>query len=445
MKLNKTTIYILISAVTLLFLSTGIIIYIEKNRTVPADSNISTQAGSTSNVQKTDESTQTTTENQSTDDSTATSEDVIATKSTTTKTYKTTTKATTKKPTTTAPPSVSYTNIKGVWISYLDIANFKSLSQEQFTTNIANCLNYVRSRGLNTVIVHVRSHGDAIYPSSYYPWSKYITTTGSLSYDPLSIIISLAHSKGLSVHAWINPYRVMTDSEFSSVSSSFTTKKWYESSSRADYMIKYNNGQEERWYLKPGNAQARSLIINGVAEIVSKYNVDAIHIDDYFYITSPSTYGDTTAQAKQNNTALVRGIYQKIKSIKPKVLFGISPAGRFDDGSTIPYSDSSYLSTDLNLWCNSTGYIDYVMPQIYWKRGHSTQDFSRVLQQWKGFVKSPSVALYAGLAAYKESSRETNDPFPKGEIAAQIAEIKSTGYSSGYCLFRYDFISEISF
>ncbi|NCC87279.1 MAG: hypothetical protein EOM05_05360 [Clostridia bacterium] len=360
----------------------------------------------------------------------------------------TTTKPTTTKPKTTAAttttttkapvtqPAVYHDNIKGVWISYLEMISYKNYSESQFTTKMSSCLDNIKSKGLNTVIVHVRSHGDAIYPSNYYPWSKYITTSinSGLSYDPLQIIITLAHSKGLSVHAWVNPYRTMTDTEFADISNNYTTKQWFNSTNRADYMIKVSS--DSRWWLKPGNPQVRELIINGVGEIVSKYNVDAIHIDDYFYGTNPSEYGDTQSQAKQNNTLLISGIYNKIKSINPKVLFGISPAGVFYTSASLPNSDNSYLSTDLNLWCNNSGYIDYVMPQIYWERGHSTQDFSRVLGQWRGFVKCNSVALYTGLAPYKLSD---------DEILAQVSEINSTGNSSGFCLFRYNYISTLNF
>ncbi|MEG1435998.1 MAG: family 10 glycosylhydrolase [Oscillospiraceae bacterium] len=450
---KKTQIYILIIVAVLIFISAGIILIVEKNKAVSADSDVKTTASDATKDQTSSESqTQTTQQgSESTSGvlqptgSTSSTKKPVSTKPHAQKPVKPNPPAPkpnpNPKPLPPSPPSVSHENIKGVWISYLEIAGYKNLGQSQFTTKMENCLNYAKSRGLNTVIVQVRSHGDAIYPSAYYPWSKYITTSGSLSYDPLSIIVSLAHSKGISVHAWINPFRVMTDSEFQKIPSSYPTKQWYSSSSRDSYMIQ----KDSRWYLKPGNAEVRELIFNGVGELVSKYDIDAIHIDDYFYATSPSNYGDSSAQAKQNNTALVRGIYQKVKSIKPKVLFGISPAGSFKAGSVLPTSDTGYLSTNLKLWCNNAGYIDYVMPQIYWKHGHSTQDFTRVLGQWRSFVKSPSVALYTGLAVYKESSSETSDPFPKGEIASQINEIQSSGMSSGYCLFRYDFINQVSF
>jgi len=430
MTAKKTIKYILLPTTVVIIIATLIFSINKRNNVIETNGNINTSLDMSEYNITTEEPTtepETTKEIESTTLAPSTTKKVTTTKPTTTR-------ATTIA--TTAPPPVSHSNIKGVWISYLEIASYKNYSESQFTSKMSSCLDNVKNKGLNTVIVQVRSHGDAIYPSSYYPWSKHITSniSGGLSYDPLQIIVNLAHSKGISVHAWINPYRTMTDAEFASVGENYITKQWFSSANCGDYMIK--SSSDSRWWLKPGNPQVRELIINGVSEIVSKYNVDAIHIDDYFYTTSPSEYGDTQSQAKQNNTQLVSGIYNKIKAINPNVLFGISPAGGFNAGSSIPVSDTKYLSTDLNLWCNNPGYIDYVMPQIYWEHGNATQDFSRVLRQWRSFVKCNSVALYTGLALYKLSADEIN---------SQVVEINSTGYASGFCLFDYRSIEKLSF
>ena len=435
---NRKAFLIILSVFFVLIMITLIIVLTQKGKIVNA------------NAGGKDSSSKTTQQSESKENTSKEPETTMTTTQTTSQTSGTTTtrpKATKPKPTTTKPsttakpvyPPVIHNNIKGVWISYLDLSSFKNKNQSTFTSEMSSTLDNVKNKGLNTVILQVRSHSDAIYPSEYFPWSRFITSSISSGpgYDPLDIIISLAHSKGLSVHAWVNPYRVMTDTDFANVGNSFKTKQWYDSPTRTNYMIQY----QSYWYLKPGNIEVRQLIIDGIAEIVSKYNVDAIHFDDYFYITNPSEYGDTPAQAKSNNTELVRGTYQRIKSIRPSVLFGISPFGAFNSGNTLPTTDTKYISTDLALWCNNPGYIDYVMPQIYWKRGHSSQDFSRVLKQWRDFVKCNSVALYTGLALYKQDPSEKSDPFPAGEIQGQVSEINTTGYSSGFCLFRYKFIN----
>lgn len=319
--------------------------------------------------------------------------------------------------------------MKAVWISYLEFQSFAGSTESAFTAKVAQMYDTAVSMGLNTVIVQVRPYGDSIYPSSLFPWSK--TVSGQmgqpLGYDPLAILVKEAHARNLSFHAWVNPYRTMTDEEMAQVSGEYAIKRWYDSSSRSDYMIL----SQGRWWLQPGNAEVQKLIISGIEEIVRNYQVDGIHFDDYFYNETPATYGDTTAQAKANTTALVRGAYQAIKAIRPSVQFGISPQGGFRENSSLPNSDINNMSTDLALWCSASGYIDYVMPQIYWEYTHPTQPFTMTLQKWEGFVTEPNVALYVGLAPYKLTDEV---------ILQQIADIAASSKSSGYCLFRYDFI-----
>lgn len=330
------------------------------------------------------------------------------------------------------PPAemVSYNEMKAVWLSYLEFQSFQGSNESRFTQKIQSIFDTISAMGLNTVIVQVRPHGDSFYPSEYYPWSKCISGTMGLAvdYDPLEIMVNEAHSRGLSVHAWVNPYRTMTDAEFSLVEDSYLIKEWYNSSNRSSYMIKTSDG---RWWLQPGNEEVQRLIINGVNEIITQYGVDGIHLDDYFYNASPAQYGDTHAQATQNTTDMVRGIYQTVKTYNSQLQFGISPMGAFREDASLPLSDSGDHSTDLALWCSQPGYIDYVMPQIYWEYDHSVQPFLMTLDKWEDFVTEPSVAVYVGLAPYRLTA---------AEIESQIADIESSDRSSGYCLFRYDFI-----
>lgn len=331
-------------------------------------------------------------------------------------------------------PVISSGEMRAVWISYLEFQEFQGSGESAFRSKIGSMFDYIQSVGLNAVIVQVRPHGDAFYPSDYFPWSKCISGTmgEGVSYDPLEIMISAAHSRGLEFHAWVNPYRTMTDKEFSTVPDSYPLKKWYNSPSRGSYMVKMSDG---RWWLKPGSAEAQKLILNGVSEIVSRYNVDGIHLDDYFYGGSLSLYGDSASQAKRNTTDMVRGIYDVVKSYDYNIRFGISPAGGFREDQTLPNSDLGYLSTDLALWCRNDGYIDYIMPQIYWEYDHSTQPFSMTLDKWQNFVTAPNVTLYVGLAPYKLSA---------GEIEQQMVDSLNGYKSQGYCLFRYSHIGNLT-
>lgn len=317
----------------------------------------------------------------------------------------------------------------------MEVQTFQDSDRNQFIAKVSECFNNVAARGLNTVIVQVRPHGDACYPSAYYPWSKTVSGTmgTALNYDPLAIMIDLAHARGLSIHAWLNPYRTMTDKELATVPDNYPIKQWYLSPNRSDYMLKLT---QDRWWLKPGNPAVQQLIINGTAEIVQNYAVDGIHIDDYFYTADPAVYGDSAVSAKSYTTAMVQGMYRTIKAIKPTVQFGISPLGTFTASNSLPSSDITYYSTDLKLWCQNSGYIDYVMPQIYWDYNHPAQPFSLPFEKWAAFVTSPSVKLYIGLAPYQ---------VPEASIMQQVADIAANPKATGYCLFRYAHLGNMVF
>ena len=318
--------------------------------------------------------------------------------------------------------------LAGVWISYIELSAFAGSSQSTFTSRISAMMKKVKNAGCNAVFVQVRPFGDATYPSTVYPWSKTVSggVNKSLSYDPLKIMVEQAHAYGLECHAWINPYRLMKDADLAKIPTDYRIGKWYQSENRDDYMYQVDG----TWWLKPGNAEAQALIADGAREILKNYAVDGLHIDDYFYAVSPSTLGDTAAQAKQNNTALVKTLYNLTHQLRPNAVFGVSPAGGFLKGNSVPNSDLGALSTNLSLWCSQSGYIDYVMPQIYWDENHATQPYTMTLDKWRGLVTSTSVSLYVGIALYKGFDDDT--------IAAQ--KQAALGKADGYCLYRYDFI-----
>lgn len=332
-------------------------------------------------------------------------------------------------------PATNSSQMKAVWISFLEFQSFKGSSEQGFRNTISTYFDKSVGKGLNTVIVQVRPHGDSFYESDYYPWSKSVSGTmgQALSYDPVAIMVEEAHARKLSIHAWINPYRTMTDAEMALIDSSYPVKAWYESGNRSNYMVKV--ASDGRWWLKPGNAEVVQLIQNGVAEIVSKYNVDGVHIDDYFYGDKLTVYGDSKAQAQANTTALVKGIYSTVKAIKPSVLFGVSPMGGFREGNDLPASDLSYHSTDLKKWCQNPGYMDYLMPQVYWGYAHETQPFTMTLNKWQDFVTEPSVALYIGIAP---------SGLPASEIEEQVRDINASYRATGYCLYRYEYMHNLN-
>lgn len=304
--------------------------------------------------------------------------------------------------------ALNYSEVKGVWISYLELTSILTgKTESQFTASIRQVYDNCVNMGLNTVYVHVRSHGDAYYKSDYYPWSKYVTGTlgQAPSFDPLTIMIDEAHAVGLSFQAWINPYRLNGTSEMKLVSSDYPTGSWYLSSD-GDRIA----AEGSYYYLNPGYAEANELIAAGAKEIVAKYNVDGIHIDDYFYPTTDSSfdskvfaasgYSSLTSFRTDNCTKMVKTLYNAVKEVNSTVLFGIAPQGNINN-------NYDYMYADVKTWCAGSGYIDYIMPQIYFGFKNSSQPYEKVLSDWQDMVSGTSVKLIPGLGVYKIGNEDS--------------------------------------
>lgn len=320
--------------------------------------------------------------------------------------------------------SGSSDTMRGVWISYLEFDHMLSgKSEDSYRTEITEMVQNCKKKELNTLIVQVRSHGDAYYPSELYPWSSHASGTvgKACDFDPFKILIELSRKEGLSVHAWINPYRLMKDEEMEQVSDAFLIKKWYQNN---DFM---SQGKDGYWYLNAGNSDVQELIVQGVQELIENYEIDGIQIDDYFYDkVKPSDFGQNEEQGRKNVTDMVKQIYTCVKKKDENLLFGISPAGNYGNQ---PASDQSQL-TNLSLWCTEEGYLDYIAPQIYWEFDHEEAPFLTVLEKWEKLVEDSPVKLYVGLAAYKFADTDI--------LQQEIDEVNQRENSEGYILFRYD-------
>lgn len=335
--------------------------------------------------------------------------------------------------------ALNYSTVKAVWFAYLDIDTMLAGATEaEFTESISEAFEYVASLGFNTVYVHVRAFGDAYYYSDYYAFtSAYSGTVGDKpSYDPLEIMISEAHKLGLSFHAWVNPMRTATKKNFEAMSSSYTLKQWYSSSSTNGTYLVYDSDTGYYW-LSPAYSAVRELICAGIAEIVSNYDVDGIHIDDYFYPTTDESFdklafsvsrsSDLAQWRRDTVSQLVKEIYSTVKGCNSSVLFGVSPQGNLDN-------NLNKLYADVELWCSTTGYIDYIVPQIYY--GYSgSLPFDTTAVQWENLVTSSSVKLICGIAAYKVG---TTTEWSSGSMLSKQTDYISTlsGYS-GCAYYRY--------
>ena len=335
--------------------------------------------------------------------------------------------------------ALNYSTVKAVWFAYLDIDTMLSGATEaEFTEAISEAFSYVLSLGCNTVYVHVRAFGDAYYYSDYYPFTAaYSGTVGDKpSYDPLEIMITEAHKLGLSFHAWVNPMRTTTKSNYKSMSSSYTLKQWYSSSTTNGTYLVYDSDTGYYW-LSPAYSAVRELICAGIAEIVSNYNVDGIHIDDYFYPTTDESFdslafsvsGSSNLSQWRRDTVsqLVSEIYSTVKSCNSSVLFGVSPQGNLDN-------NLNKLYADVELWCSTSGYLDYIVPQIYY--GYSgTLPFDTTAVQWDSIVTSSTVKLICGIAAYKVGT--TTEWSSGSMLSTQTDYISSLSGYSGCAYYRY--------
>lgn len=346
-------------------------------------------------------------------------------------------------PSDTKAPAGEY---RAVWISYLELGGMLTgKTAGQFRSNIGAAYDNVKNLGCNTVIVHVRPFGDALYDSDYFPTSYLITGTegDSLPFDPLKIMVEEAHNRGLTFEAWLNPYRVRARAG-RTLSSDNPAQQYINSGSDAVYQTA-NGGI----FYNPGSREAIDLIVNGVREIVRNYDVDAIHFDDYFYATTDSGIDSAlyaangggkslAAWRRQNVNTMVREVYAAVKAEDSAVRFGISP-----QGNTKANYDTLYA--DVATWLANPGYVDYICPQIYYGFNNATCPYSSVLKEFNSMIKASGIDLYVGLAAYKIGNEDTYaGASGKYEwqqnsdlLSRMVAEARETGHYKGYCLYSY--------
>ena len=304
---------------------------------------------------------------------------------------------------------LNYDYMKAVWVSQFDMAEVYLSGGEQrevsdFRRLIRQMMEKISAIGLNTVIFQVRPYGDSIYPSDIYPPSAVVTGEQGRNfvYDPFEIVVDEAHKCGLSLQAWINPLRLMREGEIEKVSRKYAVGKWHREG--RGYICEV----DKRWYLDPAYAETRRLIIDGVCEILEKYEVDGIHMDDYFYPTTEpyfdySAYSDYLSRGgrlplddwrRENLNRLVSGIYSAVKSYGEELLFGISPAGNYNTAYESQYAD-------IYTWCGEDGYIDYICPQAYFGFEHGSYDFVKVVEKYRAMIKCEDVRLVVGMTLSK--------------------------------------------
>ena len=322
---------------------------------------------------------------------------------------------------------------RACWISFLDLEEFLcDLDETSYRNKLCEMYDNIVSNNMNTVIFHVRPMGDAVYPSNIFPWSVYISSDRSVpGYDPLFIAIEEAHKRGLLFEAWINPYRLSKNNE---TTDSFKKTGFYEY--YKDIIMEYENIDGEICLsLDPLYEDSKRLIWEGVAEIAENYDIDSIHFDDYFYVSGMGT-GLSIEEKKELVNNMVANVYKTIKSIKPTCQFGISPAGNMENAK----EDGA----DIEKWLSEEGYVDYIMPQLYWtddfisSEGEEIALFSKRCEEWQN-VNVLDKPIYAGLALYKAGEKYSGDlgwSIYNDNLKRQCNKAYNMGYD-GYALFRY--------
>lgn len=348
--------------------------------------------------------------------------------------------------------SLNYDTMKGIWISQYDTtiftANGKQRDKNNYKGRVEQICKAIAETGFNTVILQVRPFGDSYFPSELYTPSSFVVGYygGSFKYDPFEIFIDVAHKYNLSVHAWINPMRLMTTSEIENVSTDFVIGEWYQNEElRNKYLSVYDN----RYYLVPGYEETRKLVADGVKEICQNYNVDGVHIDDYFYPTTSTKfdashyetvkedYSSIPEYRREVVSKLVKGLYNAVKAVDESIVFGISPAGSISNNITSLYAN-------VKKWCSTAGYCDYIAPQIYWGFEHpvDSQKFDICTEEWAKLCTEPSVKLIIGMGIYRANKPSLDGEFDeyvnnKDVIKRQLEYLKARDDVTGFIMYSY--------
>ena len=326
------------------------------------------------------------------------------------------------------PTPTSIDEMRGVWVSYLELDPLLAgADPSDAARRLDTLMDTCEAFGLNTVFFHVRSHSDARYRSAVYPTTEDTAALLASGFDPLAYAVEAAHARGLTLHAWINPYRIGATPPVGSTPTRFQ--------------------KGGIWYYAPSDPAARQLVLDGVREILDNYAVDGIHFDDYFYPTGMAEGGEAF-ESPPDTTDVIRWRQTQVDTLVSAVhglcrshgrLFGISPMADIEQAQ----ADGAAVTR----WLTEPGYVDYLMPQLYTGFEHQTHPFDRLLARWTDLPRQNGVELYMGLALYKAGIAD--DPYAgagAGEwaehhdiIARQVTETRR--YTDGFCLFRYAYLT----
>lgn len=331
-----------------------------------------------------------------------------------------------------------------MFISYIDYSYFKGKEQIDLKNEIDKMVTNLKENDFNGIILQVRAFSDAIYDSKIFSPSLKIVDdeNNKLNLDILDYFIKKSHENNIKLIAWINPYRIRNTKDLTSISENNVVYKYLNTTN-----IEIN---DNGIYFNPASEEVLNLILEGVEEVVKNYDIDGILYDDYFYpsktidLDNYNLYKEnggkkTLDEFRRNNiNRLISTTYEKIKSIKNDVLFGISPSGNINNNYNDEYLDINY--------CIENNLIDFIMPQIYYGFNNESMPFKNTIDTWSNLVKDTNINFYVALALYKSGTKDTyaksgnNEWIENSDIITKQIVVSRNSYNyKGFSIFRYNY------
>lgn len=329
---------------------------------------------------------------------------------------------------------------RAIFVSYIELNKYiKGNDYEISKRNIRKIIKNIKKLKCNTIILQVRSASDAIYKSNIYPMSLNIVNTEYDDYyDVLDYFIKESHKSNVKVIAWINPYRIRTTCDKTTITEKNPAYKYLDTD-----IVYINNGI----YYNPSKQETEDLIVKGVEEVLN-YDVDGILFDDYFYPDNNIDKKDYEEYIKNNEfieekdyrlnivNKMIKRVYKTCKN--KNIKFGISPDGNIDNNYNKNYAD-------VKSWLKSDEYIDFIMPQIYYGFYNSTRDYIKVTKEWENLIENKDIELYIALAFYKVGMEDKYAKSGFNEwidndniIMREILLSRNLKNYKGFSLFRYE-------
>ena len=335
--------------------------------------------------------------------------------------------------------------IRGIYISYLEyLSYFQNNNIDVNKSYINKMLDQIRDNKFNNIFLHVSPFSDSIYKSNIFPYSY--TLTGTEGKDPgmdyLDYFIKESHLRNIKVHAWINPYRISNTTDINKLSSN----------NPAITFLKTGDAKITKTgiYYNPSSSKVIDLLIKQIYEIITNYDVDGIHLDDYFYEDLEIDLENYQRYFLNNNISLeeyryniinttIKTIYKLIKDYNKNIIFSIAPDGNIENNYQLHFAD-------VKKWLKENNFIDIIMPQVYYGFNNDLKPFEKTINEWNNLITN-NVKIVPVLAFYKVGLEDTYAGNGKYEwvnnkdiIAEQIIYSKTLNHYQGFTLFRYEYL-----